>query len=377
MHPLPPDVAAQNKGPVMMAVMYSFTALSSLTVAGRIFSRHRKLGHLATDDYIIILSLGFVFTYVGCWTVAILAGSGRHEATLTVTDLERAMFFTMVGLVPGVLSLALPKFAVVSLLIKILFPSTRHVRLLWGLAIANLVLMLGAFVFHFSECDPPSARWTVYAPAKCRSSTATIVYSVAVGSFSAVVDFYLAMYPAVVLWSLHMHLRKKLALSIALGFGAWLVSRRVLQLVKPRHGLIFALSAGCAAVRKVTIVPSMGDGTDYTWGLVIWICVETNSVIIAACIPMLLPLFELLFGKKFLSAPRQSSLIRISDTKPGRRTANSAATNQSVEIQKRKASDEVEERMGSVLFLDAPSQDEERSVNQTADNIRQRKPQPT
>jgi hypothetical protein len=57
MHPLPPDIAAQNKGPAMMAVMYSFTALSSLTVVGRIFSRHRKLGHLALDDYVIVLSL--------------------------------------------------------------------------------------------------------------------------------------------------------------------------------------------------------------------------------------------------------------------------------------------------------------------------------
>jgi hypothetical protein len=93
----------------------------------------------------------------------------------------------MVGLVPGVLSLALPKFAVVSLLVKILFPSPRHVRLLWGLAITNLVVMLGAFGVHFSECDPPSARWTVDAPAKCRSSTATIVYSVFVGCKRALI----------------------------------------------------------------------------------------------------------------------------------------------------------------------------------------------
>ncbi|KAJ4139677.1 hypothetical protein NW765_003586 [Fusarium oxysporum] len=170
----------------------------------------------------------------------------------------------MVGLVPGVLSLALPKFAVVNLLIKILFPSPLHRRLLWSLPIANIVLMLGAFGVHYSECDPPSARWTLYAPAKCRSSTGTIVYSVVVGSFSAVVDFYLAIYPAIVLWSLHMHLKKKLALSVALGFGAWFVSCRELLPVKSRHGLISALSAGCAAVRKVMEVPSMGDGTDYT-----------------------------------------------------------------------------------------------------------------
>lgn len=57
MHSLPPDIAAQNKGPAMMAVMYSFTALSSLTVVGRVFSRYKKLGHLAIDDYVIILSL--------------------------------------------------------------------------------------------------------------------------------------------------------------------------------------------------------------------------------------------------------------------------------------------------------------------------------
>ncbi|RKL46648.1 hypothetical protein BFJ70_g3134 [Fusarium oxysporum] len=44
-----------------------------------------------------------------------------------------------------------------------------------------------------------------------------------------------------------MHLKKKLALSVALGFGAY---------------------TGCAAIRKDTTVPGMGDGRDYTCDLV-------------------------------------------------------------------------------------------------------------
>jgi hypothetical protein len=39
-------------------------------------------------------------------------------------------------------------------------------------------------------------------------------------AFWAVVNFYFAIYLAIVLWSLHMHLKEKLALSIAFGFGA-------------------------------------------------------------------------------------------------------------------------------------------------------------
>jgi hypothetical protein len=39
-------------------------------------------------------------------------------------------------------------------------------------------------------------------------------------ALSAMVDLYLAVYPAVILFKLQMNLRKKLALSIALGLGS-------------------------------------------------------------------------------------------------------------------------------------------------------------
>jgi len=55
--PLAADIAAQNKGPTVLAVSYPLTVLTSLFVAGRLFSRRRKLGRWEVDDYIILVSL--------------------------------------------------------------------------------------------------------------------------------------------------------------------------------------------------------------------------------------------------------------------------------------------------------------------------------
>lgn len=44
-----------------------------------------------------------------------------------------------------------------------------------------------------------------------------------VAAFSAFLDLYLAVYPAIVLWQLLMRRVRKLALSIALGLGAWYI----------------------------------------------------------------------------------------------------------------------------------------------------------
>jgi hypothetical protein len=92
---------------------------------------------------------------------------------------------------------------------------------------------------------------------------------------------------------------------------------------------------------------------------------------------MLLPLLELLFGKKFLSAPPPSSLSRISVEKPGSGGRSLSGTNNTAEMEKRKTRDEMEERMGAVLLLEEPGPDEEGGQNQRSDNIRQRRLQHT
>jgi hypothetical protein len=57
--------------------------------------------------------------------------------------------------------------------------------------------------------------------------------------------------------------------------------------------------------------------------LVIWTSIEANSVIISACIPMLMPLVELIFGENFLSGGSGPQLRTIqTETQPENASGN-------------------------------------------------------
>jgi hypothetical protein len=54
---LSPEKAAEDNGQRMLITGWVFTALTTLFVAGRIFSRFQKLGKIDTGDYLVLLSL--------------------------------------------------------------------------------------------------------------------------------------------------------------------------------------------------------------------------------------------------------------------------------------------------------------------------------
>ncbi|KAF9878364.1 integral membrane protein [Colletotrichum karsti] len=80
-----------------------------------------------------------------------------------------------------------------------------------------------------------------------------------------------------------MHIRKKVALSIALGFGS---------------------ISSIVVIYKCTRLPLLAspDPTYDAVELVIWTIVEGSIIIIAACVPVLQPLAEIVFGKRIFSS---------------------------------------------------------------------------
>ncbi|MCJ1392313.1 hypothetical protein MMC18_005180 [Xylographa bjoerkii] len=113
-----------------------------------------------------------------------------------------------------------------------------------------------------------------------------------VGAYSAFVDGYLAIYPVAVLRSLNINTKKKVGLCFVMGLG---------------------ITAACIAIYKCTRLPELSQHTDYTFAttdLLIWTSVESNVIIIAACLPTLRPIFLLLIGRSDSSKGTSNQMAR-------------------------------------------------------------------
>lgn len=158
--------------------------------------------------------------YVILASRAIAYGGGRHLLTLPQEDVPKAIYYTVVSFVPGVSSFTIPKFAVVILLAKVLNPGRIHKTIMWIISVLYLLMSAGMLVINFAQCTPAAAQWGG-AEGTCWDRKITVDYAMALGVCSVLFDFYLAIYPTIVLCGLQLNWKKKLALSSSLGFGYW------------------------------------------------------------------------------------------------------------------------------------------------------------
>ncbi|KAJ5787089.1 hypothetical protein N7457_002079 [Penicillium paradoxum] len=283
-----------NKGPEMMAVMWSMTTLALLLVVARVCVRQRILRSFGFDDWLIGASMIFGLAFVAAATVSVQYGYGQHTRALETEAAETALLWNMISFIFGIISFALPKLAVAALLHRILNPNTVQRVIIWGLVSLVAIIATVNILIYVTMCDPPQALWktsmVVRGEATCRDIWILIDYATFNGAFSAFVDLCLAIYPAIILLRLQMSLRKKIALSAAFGLGS---------------------IAAATAMVKCAQIKGLADQTDPTFGtvpLVVWTNVEANIVVIAACIPTLQPMLDLILRKlKLVSTGKSHS----------------------------------------------------------------------
>ncbi|KLP15110.1 Uncharacterized protein LW94_1955 [Fusarium fujikuroi] len=278
-----------DKGPTILGLVITVFILSTIFVAGRVYTRKRIIGALHLDDWFTIVAVvcsPAVFVF-GVTIVAVKNGNGRHFDLLNVTQQQNVILYTILGFPFGVMAFGFPKLAVVALITRLMNPGRLHKIFLWVLAGCCMMGLIGCIIILFAQCSPVESQWTFsITDKKCWSPYVLVNFAIFAGALSAFTDLYLAVYPAAVLFHLQMNKRKKIALSFALGIGS---------------------IATIVAIYKCTRLPSLASkdfSSDETSDLVIWTVIEASTIIIACCIPVLQPLVDALLGRRaFGSSP--------------------------------------------------------------------------
>lgn len=175
----------QDKGPKILAVLWTLTALATLTVAARIFIRLRMLKAFGIDDYLIIVAIILGLAYCGTTTAAIAYGFGKHAKALSQHNMEMAILLNTVSFLFGILSFTVPKIAVTAMLNRILNPGLAQKIWLWGLVGTATIVSCICIIILFTMCDPPKALWLVHlameGKATCKSSWILVDYAMFTG----------------------------------------------------------------------------------------------------------------------------------------------------------------------------------------------------
>lgn len=173
-----------DKGPKILAVLWTLTGLTTLIVSARIFIRLRMLKNFGIDDYLIVISMVMGLAYCGATTAAVMYGYGKHASVLSLGDLEMAILLNTVSFLFGILSFTIPKLAVTAMLTRILNPGLMQKIWLWCLVGAAAAVSCICIILLFTMCDPPEALWHVHLLAEgatCKSVWMLIDYAIFTG----------------------------------------------------------------------------------------------------------------------------------------------------------------------------------------------------
>ncbi|KAI0133382.1 hypothetical protein F4776DRAFT_133516 [Hypoxylon sp. NC0597] len=266
----PNFVDPPNQLPGNIAVHTIFLTLSTLCVIMRIYTRlHVSRVKLGVDDYLCLVAYAATVTYSGLLLECFHWGIGRHIWDEPVVWLIPALKFQTIAAQIYFIATTLIKLSLLFLYRRIFnLQKTAKIFVNGGIIVVTLmgIAILLAIIFF---CFPVAKAWDDSIPGHC-SSPAPVSYLS--GVWNAVVDIYVLILPAPLLWGLNMGPRRKMRLAAVFGIG------------------IFACVASLVRLGMTPLLQSDLDSTYNIARVSVWATLEINVGLICSCL-MLLPAF--------------------------------------------------------------------------------------
>ncbi|CBF84542.1 hypothetical protein AN8971.2 [Aspergillus nidulans FGSC A4] len=267
-----------DHGWVLYAASWPLFGICFLIISLRLWVRAHMVRSLGWDDAFMILAFLCAAINTILVTISVQYGTGRHASNLTEYQQSQSIKYQVLSAGFHVMSTNWGKVSVALFLIRIISEVKNHKLGMYALIIVMTIINTGAVITIFAQCQPTAAIWdhSLAGPQACWPPDTQKKYSFFQAAASALTDLILAIYPLFTIKDLQMPTKVKLGLGFVLSLG---------------------LVAMVAAIIKATHLPDMASYEDYTWdtiNLTIWVSLEQYLIILAACIPALTPLFNII-----------------------------------------------------------------------------------
>ncbi|KAJ5151591.1 hypothetical protein N7492_009886 [Penicillium capsulatum] len=205
--------------------------------------------------------------------MSVHAGLGAHKSELSHSEITAAIKWSWINQIFAILATVTGKLAVVAFLQQIHGPEhRRRVLLLWGLIASNVVINCITITVILIQCSPLAKLWDERVVGVCNGRGRNQEVAYMQGSWSALCDLILALYPVVFFWNVRLKLRVKFGLCFLMGLGV--------------------IACGCSII-KTTFLRVLSETKDVTFHiaqLVLWNETEKWVVLMVGCIPPIRPL---------------------------------------------------------------------------------------
>ncbi|KAI4201572.1 MAG: hypothetical protein LQ350_003187 [Teloschistes chrysophthalmus] len=170
----PPPGGDQNKGPVLLGITWAFTAICTVVVSLKIWTRFKIIGQTGMDDAFTILALLLLLAFAPLLTVSVKDGLGRHAYYLDPEDAIEATKLAIISNPLVFLAAAFPNISVAISLNRILVPEPWKLSFLIGIPILQCVVASICSIITYTECSPLRAIWDPMVPHKCIPTTTVL-----------------------------------------------------------------------------------------------------------------------------------------------------------------------------------------------------------
>ncbi|GES57698.1 succinate-semialdehyde dehydrogenase, mitochondrial [Aspergillus terreus] len=267
-----------NQQSIALGVIAAFPALGGLAVTLRLWSRYLSRSSLGTDDYFIcagyVLAVGMSVT---SWYYVKANYVGYHIWDIPKDyDVKKGLIWNFANQLLYNPALTMVKVSILLFLRRLESKSRLVNSLIWGTMAVTVGLFLAVLFVDLFQCWPVAYVYDKsIAHGKCIQQGAFYVATAALNLFT---DLLVLSIPIIITWSLHMPLRRKLAVCLILCLG----------------GVATAIGVWRIVILAAAFFPDPNHrNPDPTYS--VGFCssaVEVNVAVMSACAPSLKAIFS-------------------------------------------------------------------------------------